>query len=479
MKLSDMAFLKGFLATVSPSGLVSRPRSQRGVVLPTSILALMLITLLGLALTTTGIVSTTISSNDQQASEAFYLAESGIAHAKGLILNQGLEFDTYLQAGDGTGCTGDELSGAPVSPFSAGDEITSIAGGGETFGSGRYEVSVCDDDDGDSDLNDDDNDKVLVVSSGFGTDGASATLEMILANNPLPAIVANGNLRMSGNPDILGTDGGVHANGNLEINGNPCAEQYFSSGGSISISGTPKTGELCAGSGSYDSPRDDRPASAPIEIPTLNPIDFKSEADYILGIDGSVKDDLGNTLKSAGPGNWGKWDWNPGDKEWKLTGNPVLPGTYYSEGAIAISGNPGSNGSPVSLTLIAEGWIDISGNPEMTPDLTTGGVTYAAIAGSDLKIGGNPTNAYQGVWYVRDQLDFSGNPDMNGQIICLNEEDVKFPDSSGKNLVELQSGVMVVSGNPSITFDGGAALAYLDELAWRECRGSNPATPCL
>lgn len=478
MKFSKQAVpQRVFLHNLSP-GLVSRIRSQRGVVLPISLLALMMITLLGLALTTTSMISTRASTNDRQASDAFYLAESGIAHAKGLILNQGLDFDTYLQAGDTNGCTGDELSATPVFPFSAEDKITSIAAGGEAFGSGRYEVMVCDDDDDDNDPNDDNNDKILVVSTGYGADGASATLETVITNSPFPAIVSDGNLKIMGNPDILGTHGGIQANGNLEIGGNACAEQYFSSGGSITISGAPKTGELCAGSGSYDSPRDARPTEEPAEIPTLNPIDFKSEADYILGIDGSVKDDLGNTLKAPGSGKWGKWDWNGGDKEWKLTGDPVLSGTYYSEGSIAISGSPGSPGSPVSLTLIAEGWIDISGSPEMTPALTTGGVTYAAIAGSDLKISGNPSNGYQGVWYVKDQLAFSGNPTINGQIVCLNEEDVKFPDSNGRNLVELQNGVMVISGNFTITFDGGDALSYLDQSAWRECRGSNPATPC-
>ncbi len=171
MKFSDMAFLKGIFSTVLSSGLASRTRSQRGVALATSILALMLITLLGLTLTTAGIVASKTSTNDKQATQVFFLAESGIAHAKGLILNQGLDFDTYLQAGDGTGCTGDELSDTPVTPFSAGEEITSIASGGEIFGSGRYEVMVCDDDDGDSDLNDDDNDRILVVSTGFGADG--------------------------------------------------------------------------------------------------------------------------------------------------------------------------------------------------------------------------------------------------------------------------------------------------------------------
>ncbi len=284
---------------------------------------------------------------------------------------------------------------------------------------------------------------------------------------------------LAGNPDILGTDGGVHTNGSLEINGNPCAEQYFSSSGSLTINGNPDTGELCAGSGSYDSPRDDRPVSEQIEIPDMNPIEFKSEADIILGIDGSVKDDLGNQLHPPSSGNWGNWDWDPGNKKWILTGTPAVTGTYYSEGAIAISGSPGSAGSPVPLTLIAEGYIDISGNPEMTPALTVDGVTYAGIAGYDLKIGGNPSNAYQGVWYVRDQIDFSGNPDINGQIVCLNDEDVDFPNPGDTNLVPLSSGVMVLSGNPTITFDGGDVLSDLDQSAWRECRGSNPATPCL
>ena len=58
---------------------------ERGVALLTSILALTLITVLGLALTTIGFVAVTAANNERQATQAFYAAESGLVHAKVLI----------------------------------------------------------------------------------------------------------------------------------------------------------------------------------------------------------------------------------------------------------------------------------------------------------------------------------------------------------------------------------------------------------
>ena len=116
-----------------------------------------------------------------------------------------------------------------------------------------------------------------------------------------------------------------------------------------------------------DSPPDERPGEVAIAIPQLEPVDYLAYADYILKADGSVETDAGFVLKPPGPGNWGMWDWDPGNLIWKATGDPILAGTYYSEGNIAVSGNPGSPDFPLPFTLIAKGWIDISGNPEITP----------------------------------------------------------------------------------------------------------------
>ena len=61
-----------------------RGPAERGVALITSLLALGLISLLGLALTGTGIEAVTITTNTQQATEVLYIADAGIEHARAL-----------------------------------------------------------------------------------------------------------------------------------------------------------------------------------------------------------------------------------------------------------------------------------------------------------------------------------------------------------------------------------------------------------
>jgi len=62
------------------------------------------------------------------------------------------------------------------------------------------------------------------------------------------------------------------------------------------------------------------------------------------------------------------------------------------------------------------------------------------IAGTDLKIGGNPVSGNKGVFYAKHQFDISGNPDLAGQVIATNQADLPFPNPAGINLVELKAG---------------------------------------
>jgi hypothetical protein len=99
------------------------------------------------------------------------------------------------------------------------------------------------------------------------------------------------------------------------------------------------------------------------------------------------------------------------------------------------------------------------------------------LAGTDFDISGNFTSRAAGLFYARDQFNLSGNGLLLGQVMALNEDDTSGP--GGKNLVPLQSGYIVISGNPTITYNGGGvgggAATFVN---WRECRGPNPADPC-
>jgi hypothetical protein len=275
---------------------------------------------------------------------------------------------------------------------------------------------------------------------------------------------------------VKGTGGVVHTNNTLDFDGNPCASQYFSSASNILDPNKGGSGAGCT----YTSGnvRANQPA---ITIPTYTLTDLRSLADYILGQDGKVYVPGSTTpiADATSSGKWepsggDKWDWDSGNKLWKLSSNSLASGTYYSEGNLSISGNPGHTGTVPQVTLLAAGYIDISGNPSFTPKLTHDGVALSMIAGTDLKISGNPTSGTstaQGRLYAGHQLGLSGNANINGNIIVANLADTNSP--GGSNFVQLSSGFMDISGNATITYNWSSSSSSSGSaitVNWREVR---------
>ena len=451
--------------------------SEQGAALITAIFALLLVTLLGVALTSIGETSRTVSHNDRENTEALYIAEAGLTHALKLMdAVPGSDYTSILQAGNGTAGDGDELSTRPNGPIPA---------GGLLFGGGSYRVAVSDDNDETGGIannpNADTNKRVVITSIGLGRNGATATVEVIIGVTPAPALLVEGQLRISGNPNIMGSGGAAHANGLLDIDGRPCAEQYISSAAGIVDGDKVGTGAGCDGN-------DSRPAQEKITVPNYDPnaaanAGLRANADYVLGDDGKVYDKSGAQIADASGGKWEvpvggdtmTWDWNSGNKEWTLGGDAVVEGTYYADGSnIKISGNAGSKAaSPPKVTLIAEGYIDISGTPNFVPHLTYNDVPVSMIAGTDLVISGNPvsgTFTSQGLHYAAGQLKLSGNPDIFGQVMSADLNDNDSP--GGKNPVDIKAGddFVVVSGNPTITYTVGEGSGVPGILSWREVR---------
>ena len=361
-----------------------------------------------------------------------------------------------------------------------------------------------------------------VTSLGVLPRGARSMLQMEIGARELPALLVDGNLRINGNPLITGAAGAAHANGLFEITGDPCAEQYFSSAQGITVTGNPGTGTSCTtGSGG-----DYRPDDEPIPVPVIRPTTLRPGPGdcpplpallgcYILGDDGSVEDSEGVVLKAAGTGNDWKPDgnllaatWDSGNSRWTVTDN-MPQGTYYAEASsIEVAGSPGAPGSakwvrtgggfvravdgfgnpddlvaadlPLPLTFLAEGWVNINGNPKMAPAYTVAGVAYAVVAGTDLRISGNPSSyagyaGYGGLFYAVHQVVFSGNPTINSQVMSLGEADTPYPDPGGLNLVPADAaGFTDLSGNPVINFDGGSGLLGQGIISWRDVRRFNP-----
>ena len=427
--------------------------SEEGIALLTTLFALGIITLLGLALTATGMIEVKISGNERQSTNVLYVADAGLVHAQGIIFSENPDFTTLLQTGDGTACNGDELSTGFTDP------ITAIGAGGHAFGADdRYEVRVCDDpDETDADPDVDTNARILVRSIGFGRDGATATVEMVIGVIPFPGIVTGGPLRIDGSPVINGPGGGIHTNSDLDVNGNPQMEQFANASGSISVGGSISTGPPPVYG---DSPADTSDSEPPLDLPDINPADFIGMADFVITFSG------GSCFTNGIPGLPFDWSCDPGGNR-IVAGNDIPPGTYHTTGNVNISGNPGEGVGGISLTILADGYVEISGNPEMNPALTTGGISYGVVAGTDLKVNGSPSNPYTGVYYCRHQLDFSGNPEITGMVIALDDDDFGTPTNI---VVREGDGFMKISGNPTITTVATGVFTTKVVAGWREVR---------
>ncbi len=468
--------------------------SERGVSLAFALFGLLVLTILGLGLTGIGMTSMTVASNEAENSEALAIADAGIAHGKRLLLWQDwTSFDQFLQAGDGTACNGDEFSVAPLNggltpyppvpasyPTAASDFIPAT---GRAYGVGRYTVSLCDDNLTDVDPvtgildtnpNHDVNKRVLLRSTGVGRNGSTATIEAVIGGEDMPAILANGNVNVMGNPAVFGADGAIHANGDMILSGNPCAQMYFSSTGNTTAGSNVRGGVGCT-----TASVDVRTNTQPLNPPILNPANYEQYADYKLdGTTGLMYQ------RSAGAGSpWVVVVSLPGvsylgvNQGWSFV-SAIGTGTYYVyQSDLTMSGSPG----PLQLTIICDGWVNITGSPKMSPKLSLpfmGGI--GVIAGTDLFMAGSAsTSAYSGLYYAHDQINFSGTPNIAGQVVAANLADIPYPNPGGTNLVPLAAGgYMNISGNPQITWSGGGMVA-IAQLQWRECRdGANPTNPC-
>ena len=314
-------------------------------------------------------------------------------------------------------------------------------------GTATYEAFILDDE---ADAPDEDglswndiNETLIVRAIGYARDGTTdettkVVLEALIGPVPIPAIVSDGDLTISGNVDIDGTNGGVHSNSDLTIAGGAASVAT-----TITASGT-YTGSL-AGSG----------GAAPLPVQPVLASDYLTDADFILTSSGTMTDQAGAVLCTwSGSTPCNNWDFNSGSGEWSFSGTPP-DGTYYVEGAVRISGNHGSNGDPLQITIIAEGSIDISGNQDFTPDTPD----LLFVTDGDLDSSGNFDMHDQGQLLVHEQISLSGNPEIIGQIIVENT-------ATASSLVTANA----ISGNVTITYNGGLGTGVYTVAGWRDVR---------
>jgi Tfp pilus assembly protein PilX len=439
---------------------VKNTQLERGAALITTVFVLLLITVLGMALTFIGTTALTVTTNDRQNTQAFYVAEAGAANAaKILLASSSSQFSTVLNAGDHQSNTGDELSVQP--PGYSGPTFTAIPSSGVSFAGGTYKVYVKDDQNAPPSTTDS-NSVVVITSVGTAADGSTATVEVTIGGSSLPAILANGTAIINGSPEIRGSAGAMFANGAITNTNKPCADLYIGSASTISKPANIKSGSSCSVDG------DDRQNQPTMSVPTLNIPSFVNQSTYVLASNGKIYD--GSTYSGHGAGwigssPWNGWSYNAGQQLWNNSSSTAPPtGTYYAEGSIKMSNSWG--GALQTLTFIAEGYIDSSGAPVIQPALA--GYTY--VSGNDIVFtGGGGTSTNPGLIYAANQLKITNSPTFYGSMLIANINDNS--DAGGTNLLSLGSnGVLNIPGSPTITYNGGGVLGSLKIQAWREVR---------
>ena len=445
----------------------ARRDPERGSAIITVLLLLMLMTALAAALTVSGRTESLITRNHQSRAQARASAEAGLNHAVQIAVD-------YLQTIDPVNIPGalDALL-VDTTPLGVGVFGTATGIEGALDSTVEYEVLLMDEDDpargaaivaalignvavGEDGIATTDNNNTLVFrATGTAQGGASVTLEALIAPVELGAIVTDGNLDISGSVSITGgDDADVHSNGDLTIDGSATVD----SGGMTS------TGE-------YDGPAPGYGGAAAKPLPQISAEDYKHHADYVLTETGDmtcnsaggctspatgVAYGYGATICTAGPsGNdcrpdWG-WRFAGGGWEMGAAGTPQN-GTFYVETDVSISSNP-----TLSMTLIAEGSIDISGSPNLTAH--TNELLFVTDGDLDISGGVDTDVIAQGQMLVHEQLSISGNATLGGQIIV---EDA----ANNHSLVDSTS----ISGNVEINYNGTLGTNLFFVTGWREVR---------
>ncbi len=432
-----------------------RRSADSGFALISVLLALALLTTVGVALNTVGIIELRTSLNHRASTRAVLLADAGATHALALMRGplSSHSYTELLLGADGISNTEDD---GVLAGFGLSDSDV-LPDTGVVLGQGRYFATVVNDDgDPSGDPKTDNNFRLRVMCRGETRDGGVADVAIALDALAFPALAVNGDLSLPGNPTLLGPCAGAHANGVLRVNGNPLIDGEVTAVDTVMLSGT-----ISDAGGGVVIPQS---RARPIEIPQYDPLDYCGSADYVLR-DGWVIT-VGPQRDSAFAGNQPVmgWRWRDVENTYDLAGNQGQPGIVCAFGNVSISGNPGSEANPLLITILATGSVDVNGNPKIEAAHDD---DILIIASGDVNINGNPsgfTRSYTGLIYAGSQCDVNGNPTIQGYMLCGDA-----PNPPGA--LELAAANRV-NGNPTFTYDcTGGVRRRTRMTSWWETRG--------
>lgn len=488
--------------------------SERGIALIAALLMMLVMSALAIALTASGRVEVAMGDNEELYAGARAAAESGLNHTAAVIIGMAnvagpaFQLNNLLQGPDGNvddnnpsassnadnglmthlmtnsqACTADAQLMCWTVPGTGGDfsytvrlfddddpAMNLVNGVPTAFSDDQLEAMgpPPDDPPEDGTAFTDINRRLVIRATGFGPRGTSATLEQMLTPIKMPALLVDGDLLMDGNARILGSQGSVHANGNLTVDGNSVwIAQTATSTLVLDPDPLPETivGEMSSGG---------MPEIPVFDIQAAN---YLAEADFRLRADGTITLPNSTTVicsATVNPNNsmycgtkvpqgfnppytqpfgW-TYGCQAGNCQWRLQDANVLSATFFAESDVLISGN--GSGS-LALSVIATGSIEVSGTPNLQPEPNS---QLMFVTNKDLEIAGDLTQQLnvEGRILVREQIHFTGNASVVGQVIVQN-----MPHTAGTPVDE-----NVVEGNFSLTYNGLIETVAYTVSGWRE-----------
>ena len=314
-----------------------------------------------------------------------------------------------------------------------------------TYQGNTYVASIENDNDGGGAANDTNNTLILKVWA-FGSPSSTTerTQEIMLETlvrykaayyEPTSAVVVGGSLKVFGSATIGGSDGNIQANGNVEVSGSASVSQDIYSTGTIDAAGVPADQKF--------------PGSAPVDIPPISPTKYASLCRYQLRTTGDILDTSDSTVKTAA-----SLGWSYSGGLWTYNSSTAYDGSYYAVPGtdVKITGSPGSDVDKWDVTIISEGYIDVSGSPKMAPYINN----VALIAGGDIEISGSAANPYTGVYAAHEQIKLTGTPQIDGVVMAEDVGDSCSLVSTGSQFD------VTMGGNISITYNGNMTTFFED-----------------
>lgn len=460
---------------------------ERGVALVAAILFMTLMSALAIALTTSGRIEVAMGDNEEVYARTRAAAESGLNHAAAVIIqltaNPTVPIGSLLAGPDGN--IDPDVDTAAVNADNG--ILTHLMGGSAPWPLSpgySYDVRLLDDDDPvlkngvaftnaeltamgagrpleaeDGRRFSDVNRRLVIRATGFGPQGAIVQLEQTLTPIPMPALLVNGDLLVAGDARVVGTQGSLHANGDLRIEGTDVTiAQNATASGQLLASDTWSPGGLRAG------------GMPTVPGPDIRAEDYFDDADFVLRSDGRITNkaestvycnagsDHGACLGVTPPGGTAAFGWAFSGSVWDLSQSSANAATYFVETDARISGSPGSSASPLPLTVVSLGSIEIAGNPVLRAESTS---ALQFLTNRDLFVHGDLglATGFDGRVLVREQAFFSGNPTLTGQLIVQNAPSLSPMVTEN-----------AIAGSTTLSYNGLVETLSYTVSGWREVR---------